>query len=310
MSEQSIAADLGEQFRTLYGFTLFDATQFGAAPFAAVPVGKSIESLKKILDEYRALPDRRRGSSQIRDVDSFLAIVDRFKSDASIVFADPNRSGPSVTAIFDYSPKGPDATKADWARHRAVYAPQLSDEWKAWMANNNKWLSQMDFAAHIEERVTELCVPNLDDPKLKTLAGLIDGVWASPGDMVALSRGLQVNVNSTVKSATVLNTGEVSIIYNEQHTDGAGQPLKIATLFRVLIPVFYAGVPYYLSARIRYRVTGAGIQWLYQIIRPDLAFDDAFNGKPDGTSGDARLSIVEKVRKETLLPVLLGSPEG
>jgi len=296
-----------ETFALFHETAVRDASSDGEQPYLIVPQGKRIESLKPILDQYRALPERRKGTAQLRDVESFIALVDRFKGDASIIYANPDRTQPSVTAVFDYSPRGGDATQADWHRHRATYAPQLSDEWKAWSARNGQQMQQAEFAAFIEDRVTDLVVPNLDDPRLKTFAGLVDGVWASPADMVRLSRGLQINVESVVKNAQVLNSGELSIVYEEVHRDGAGEPLKVPTLFRIAIPVFYAGELYGITARLRYRQNAGKITWWYQLVRPDLAFDHAFNGKQD--SPDEKPSIVERIRQETQLPVLLGAPE-
>lgn len=304
----SIAADLGAQFEKFHEFEVREVEQGTTkAQFAVVPMGKSLVSLKPTLDEFRALPERRRGTSQMRDVNSFIDMVLRFKSGNTTIFANPDRAKPSLTAMFDYHPKGDDAKNADWLRHQSVYAPQLSDEWKAWGANNAKWMGQGDFALFIEERIPDLIVPNLDDPKLKTYATLVDGIWANPADMVKLSRGLQINVGSTVKNAQTLNSGEVSIVYETEHRDGAGQPLKIATLFTIAIQVFYAGTLYRIAARLRYRENQGVITWQYQLVRPDLVFDDAFNGPP---AGEGDLSIVEKVKTETGVPVFLGSPEA
>lgn len=298
MSDQSIAADLGEQYKEFHKFQALDASTLGVAPFAVIPEGKTIESLREILDEYLITPRRRIGTANVRDVDSFIALVDRFKGENSAIFADPTRTSPHLVAVFDYHPKGDDATKADWLKHRAIYAPPLSDEWKAWSGKNGATMSQADFAAFIDERVGDLIVPALDDPKLKTYADLVEGTWASPSQMVQLSRSLQVNVESVVKNAQTLNSGELSIIYDEVHKDGAGEPLRVPTLFTIAIPAFYVGDLYRIAARLRYRVSGGKISWSYQLVRPDLVFDDAFNG------------IVEKAGSETGLLVLIGTPEA
>lgn len=294
----SDAQALIDAVKQLHNFSTGDAAKVGDAPFAVVPNGKSLISLKPLLDEFLKLPDRRRGTSKLSTVESFIEVVERFKSEASAVFANPNRSSPSIDAVFDWHPAGPDATKADWLRHQAVFAPPLSDEWKAWSANNNKPMSQADFAAFVEERIGDLIVAKLDDPKLKTFADLVGGTWASPSDMVQLSRSLTINVEATVKNAQTLSTGEVSIVYEETHKDGTGQPLKVPSLFTIAVPVFYAGDLYRIAARLRYRRNGGTIVWTYQLVRPDLVFDDAFKG------------IVAKVRDETSLPVLLGTAEA
>lgn len=300
MTEIDTSTEVGairDALTQLHGFTTVDAATLGKAPVLVLPEGKSLVSAKKFLDEYLVKPARRRGTSTARDVDSFIALVDRFSSNETAVFVAPDRRAPSLTAVFDYHPSDEDATKADWLEHRATYAPELSDEWKAWTAKNNTFMGQGDFAAFVEEHITDLIVPNLDDPKLKTFADLVEGSWATPADMMKLSRGMSVNVESKVKNAQTLSSGEVSVVFEEVHTNGAGEPLKVATLFTIAIPVFYAGDLYRIAARLRYRVQGGSISWLYQLVRPELVFDDAFKG------------LVEKVKKETNVPVFAGTPE-
>jgi hypothetical protein len=87
------------------------------------------------------------------------------------------------------------------------------------------------------------------------------------------------------------------VSYDEQHRDGAGQPIRVANLFQICIPVFYAGTPYRMAVRLRYRLNGGKLSWSFLLVRPDLVFDDAFRG------------IVAKV-EETGTPVFLGSPEA
>jgi uncharacterized protein YfdQ (DUF2303 family) len=159
-------------------------------------------------------------------------------------------------------------------------------------------MSQVDFAAFIEDNVTNLVVANLDDPDIKTYADLVQGTWANPSDMVGLSRGLQVNVKSVVRNAQTLASGEASFVFEETHSDGTGAPLKVANLFTILIPVFFAGEAYRIPTRLRYRVNEGRISWMYQLARPDLVFDDAFKG------------IVDVVRNQTQAPVFLGTPEA
>jgi Uncharacterized conserved protein (DUF2303) len=295
----SIARDLGDQYETLFGTEQLELVRGDAkATVLVTPRGRSVQSIKALLDEYLERPERRAGTAQLEDELSFIAHVNRFKSPASAVFARQDRTKPFVACVIDYYPEGSDPKATDWLGHTSVYAPALSDEWKAWAAMNGKVVPVADFAAFIEDRITDVIVPNLDDPKLKTFADLVQGKWAEPSDLLQLSRGLQINVETQVKNAVTLNTGEIAVQYEETHRDGAGQPIQIANLFQICVPVFYAGVLYRIAARLRYRLINGKIHWSYQLVRPDLVFDDAFKG------------IVANVRDQTQLPVFLGSPEG
>lgn len=289
--------DLIAAIKESAGFEAVDLST-EAATVAVVPSGKTIVSLKKFKDEYRLKPARREGSVHLADVDSFVAHVIAFKLMRSVVFADAsNRLAPCFAAVYDYHPAGTETTDADWLGHRAIYAPALSGSWKEWSAKDKTWQPQGDFAAFIEAHVRDLIVPNFDDPDLKTFADLVEGKWATPSDMVRLSRSLQVNIASTVKNAQTLSSGEISIIHEVTHQDGAGQPLKVPNLFTIVLPVFYNGPLYRIAARLRYSVNNGRIQWMYELARPELVFDDAL------------AQIVARVKDETNLPVFLGSPE-
>jgi uncharacterized protein YfdQ (DUF2303 family) len=293
---------LAAELQDLYGAetVLIERPQGGGkeALFAILPEGKHVQSLKPLLDEYLERPERRRGTVRAFDVGSFTGLVSRFASLASVVFADPNAGKPKFTAVFDYHAKSDKATDADWLQHRAVYEPALSEEWKAWLANNGKLHSVGDFAAFIEDRISDVVVPDENDERIREFSQLVQGRFAMPSDLLELSRGLSVNVETAVRNAVTLNTGEISVVYEEQHRDGGGHPVKIANLFQIVVPVFYAGQAYRVAARLRYRVVNGKINWMYQLVRPDLVFDDAFAG------------IANTVRKETGQPVFLGAPEA
>lgn len=268
------------------------------AVLASVPQGRQVVDITPMLDQYLTKPWRRRGTATLTDADSFIAHLGRFMSQESAVFANPDRQKPSLTAVYDYHPISDKVTEADFLGHRAVYAPQLSDEWRAWNAKSGQSMPQADFASFIEDRITDVIVPNLDDPKIKTFAELVQGKFASPSELLALSRNLAVNVETAVRNAIVLTTGEISVRYDETHKDGEGRPIDIANLFQICVPVFVGGPLYIVAARLRYRLLAGGkITWSYQLVRPDIAFDDAFNG------------IVDKVRAEGT-PVFLGAPEA
>lgn len=300
MAAENRTQSVIDAVRELSGAEVTDVTRaaVGDATVAILPSGKTVVDLKPILDNWLEKPERRKGTATLTDAASFVAHVNRFAAPASAVFANPRPDAPSLTAVFDYHEGGPDAKVADWLRHRATYAPQLSAEWKAWTGKQGQAMSQADFATFIEDRITDVVVPNLDDPKIKTFADLVQGKFASPSDLLQLSRGLSINVETGIKQAVTLSTGEISVRYEETHKDGEGAPISVANLFQICVPVFYAGPLYRIAARLRYRLHAGKITWSYLLARPDVVFDDAFRG------------IVERVTKETTAPVFLGSPEA
>ncbi|KAA5602184.1 DUF2303 family protein, partial [Roseospira marina] len=94
------------------------------------------------------------------------------------------------------------------------------------------------------------------------------------------------------------NSGEGSIIFEEEHTDGAGQKLTIPSLFCLAIPVFDQGTRYRMVARLRYRKSREGLNWWFDLQQVKEVFDDAFQDAATRIAGD------------TGVPVYAGTPEA
>lgn len=295
-AERSSVADLAEQFQKFHGAELtaiFDVDG-AAVPVAVLPAGKTLQSVKRLLDEYRSHPERICGTATLATLTSLIDHVHRFKAPHSALFARRDRSAPSITAVYDYSDLG----QPRYGVHRAIYACPLSDAWKAWNGVHAKWLDQAAFAEFLEDRITDVVLAEAGDTSLEQLADQIGGRFAGPAALMTLSRGLQVNVASVVKQAVSLATGEIAVQYEEQHRDGAGAPITTPNLFCIAIPVFDAGAPYRIPVRLRYRVVSGKITWAFHLYRAEAAFDDAFR------------EACEQATAETGVPLFFGAPEA
>lgn len=274
-----------------------------------VPFAKTGNSVLVIpddaFDSYRDEPTYRKGTAALLSLDSFIEHVNRFKDGGSAVFANDSREVPSLTAVIDYHPAGEMFdVQPRFGKHRSTFAFPLSDEWKAWAEANETKMGMADFAAFLENRIIDV---QFIDPATDTLSDdvqrLIDTLGgfstvASPNKLMELARGLQINENAIVQEAVNLATGEGVVRFQTEHTDAGGAPLKVPSLFLIGIPVFRNGPPYRIVARLRYRKHGGQIVFWYEMWRTDRTFDHAFT------------EAVERVRKETELPVLLGKPEA
>lgn len=281
-------------------------------PVIARPIGDGkleIVHLKNIQDAHRSRPERRSGTASVQDLVSFIELTNRFKDADSAIFADNNMSAPKLTAVINYHEAGTMADKKPrFGDHRVLYPFPMSKEWKAWWESNGQVMDQGDFAAFLEDHIVDVIAPpdfvhaefdgNEADKKLADLMALTQGSFGGPTKLMEISRGLQVNINSAVKNAQSLHSGEVSIIYDEQHVDGAGQPLKVPSLFLIAIPIFDMGAVYRFAVRLRYRTLNGKMKWFYQIHRPDLVFDHAFK------------EACEAAKTKTELPLYIGKPEG
>lgn len=266
----------------------------------ASPVGINIKSTKAFKDEYLTAPERRKGEAKVNDIESFIAHVNRFKDKDSALFANNDPARPSITAVLDYH-KQTAAGAPRFGEHRTIYNFPVSKEWQLWTAKDSEQFGQGDFASFIEDNILDCLQPTEggadDNKQLKALRELLGGSFASPTKLVELSRGLAVNEASRVKGKTNLSTGETTIVYETEHNDETGKPIKVPNMFLIAIPVFEGAERYRIAVRLRYRVRSGAVSWHYELYQSENVFIDAFKGA-------CALAI-----KETELPLFVGSPE-
>lgn len=159
---------------------------------------------------------------------------------------------------------------------------------------NGEPMKQEQFAYFLEDRVAELSAPT--DHEKVTLEQQFATRIATPAQIVELSRGLQVHVNTRIKNATTLQTGEGQIQWEEAHNDADGKPLKVPGLFMLSIAPFFMGEKVRIPVRLRYRA-GNPLVWFYQIYRPDQFITE-----------HVRNTLAE-ARARTELPAFEGVPE-
>ncbi|MEV5031613.1 DUF2303 family protein [Sphingobium sp. LMC3-1-1.1] len=257
-------------------------------------------------DELRAFPLHRTGTASLTQLPSFIALVNRFKFQNSAIFACDDFTKPSLTAIFDYHPDNEPgdvvfaANPVQAMRHKAEYAFPLSKEWQAWIGKNAAPMGMGDFARFIEDHIVDVSADPVESfaQASQDFVRANRGTLATPSKLVEISRGLQVYERAVIKEAKNLSTGEAQFTFDSEHTDGDGKPLTLPTMFSITIPVFARSIDAFrLIARFRYRKTGEGLVFWYELWRPDLTFETAFN------------EAIEKVAAETGLPIFAGSPE-
>lgn len=249
---------------------------------------------------YRDKPLFRTGVAQHTRLDSFIAHILRFKADHSAVFAIDDPNAPKLTAIFDYHPEGPGHADAKCQKHKAVYPFPLSEEWKAWNKADGFKMGMADFAAFLEDRIVDV-VSNVQPSSeaAQDFMAKTGGNLASATKLIEISRGLQVNEASTLRSATNLSSGEAELVFTSQHLDQSGNKLVLPNLFMISIPVFArSAVNWQILARFRYRKSGEGIVFWYELWRADLVFDAAF------------VEACDAVKQATGLPLFVGTAEA
>jgi uncharacterized protein YfdQ (DUF2303 family) len=239
----------------------------GAGIPASLPVAfdrksQAFKSLKPLIEEFRTAPDRRKGTATVDTLDSFIALVDRHKDEGSALFGKCSWPDPKLMAVLDYDSA---ASAARNRSHRIVYAFPLTEEFKAWVSANAKPMEQEIFAAFLEEHSAELAAPM--EGEVSEYERLFKEKMATPSEVVALSRHLEVFVHAKAKQGIRLQTGERQVEFSEEHLNAKGEAVVIPGIFMVSVPAFVDGDAVRIPARLRYRVTGGKVVWFYQLYR-------------------------------------------
>jgi uncharacterized protein YfdQ (DUF2303 family) len=304
-------------------------------PVIIAPKGMDVHDLagkvKNWRDTFAERPVRRIGVAVLQDLDSLIAHANRFKDSATVVFADATREKPSILVVYDYNEAvqdGAGAIVADakprFGQHRARYAFPLSEQWKAWMEQDEVVMGHHDFAAWMEDHITDVVPPptslvarqtNIDtgapregaagdfgkktaDEELADLLLMLGAQITGPSGLLSLSKGLNAITEIKAASQIDLQGGAHGLQLIEEHKDGTtNQKLQVPGLFLLGIPVFQGGPAYRLAVRLRYRIPG-GLRWWFQVLNPEKVFDHAFK------------EACVRAGSETGLPVYLGAPEA
>ena len=290
-------ADLAQKAQLKQLF-LLDTNGLGVGLPKEVPLllnhaNGEIRGFKAAIDTYRLLPERRTGTAKVTTLASFIDLTNRHKDVASVIFAQTAiGAGPKLTAVIDYHQFD---GAARWCGYRVEYTFPLTEEFKAWVAMNGKAMEQSVFAHFLEDHAAEIGTPY--DGERTEYERLFKEKFATPAELIALSRDLEIYVGAKVKRAERLSSGERTVEFVEEHSNGKGEKVEIPGIFMVAVPAFLDGEPVRVPARLRYRVAGGAIHWFYQLYRLDEFVRDRVK--------DDMLKAADKCG----LPAFEGAPE-
>jgi hypothetical protein len=292
---------------------IIDAIQLGTVPACVEPDEhgtipqalivregdkQKIVSLKSIADEYRQRPERMKGTATVQTIDSFNTLVNRHKdAGESIIFADTLSASPGLLAVLNYNDV---LNEPGWKDHRVSFKFPLSKEWKLWTAKAHDGVrfSQPEFGAFLLFNMIHLAAPTPEDDQL---ARDFNTTCATPADLLNLAKGLELHINAVSKEEVNPRTGEKSIVFTEEQKDAHGAKLVVPGMFIIRIPMFQGDgksvtrVPVHLFFR---RQGNGALQWWMQLHMADEYLRSAV------------LDAVERVRTETGLPIIEGTPES
>lgn len=249
-------------------------------PKVLVPAGYTI----KDMDGWKLeMPSRIQARITTHDLQSFVEYNDRFALPSTCLFAkNATTEEFQLEAIIDYHdkpfhPKEGDGfgsiQKPDWCEHAIVYKPKFSREWLRWNSINGKPISQVAFAAFLEDNTQDVVNP----------AG---------ADLLAIVNTFKVDKQVTYSKDVTLQNGNVKFTFNsESKARGIGE-MEVPERFMLQIPIFHRGVSFAFSVKFRYRVDDEGKLTLWvEIVNKDVIIQAAV---------DQALEHVRKVVKQPL----------
>lgn len=252
----------------------------GHALAYALPQGATVKELD--IEKYLDRPTRKRGTYAFEDAKSFVAFVNREKTDETVIFA--SRSGQSFTAVFN----GNEAVnlgegqgsrisgqgEPGWGDYKATFNCPLSPEWKVWTEKDGDKMSQVEFATFIDDNAVDIIRPTVSGTDVP------DASYPDSSMMQIASRTLEARNDVSFASAVRLNNGEVQFKY-EETINGAvqGGMFEVPQKFAVGIPVYAGTAPWLITAKLRYRIERGGLSMWFDFERlfkvKERAFDEA-----------------------------------
>lgn len=245
--------------------------------FVAIPDGYRLEHF----DALRSDPDRRSGTVSMDTAGSFIEAVNIFKAERSRIYCkvDEAHGTARFAGVINDHGSG-DTGLADYRDHLIEFAPRQSVEWRRWLGSHGKQMQQAAFAAFLEDNMADIAsVP--DRP--------------TGSQMLEMALNLEITQDAAFRSAVRLQSGGVTLQYVAKEDDATLKTMQVFERFALGIAPFDGGPSYRLDAKLRYRLQGSQCHFWYELIRPDLVVRDAVR------------EIVEKVRADTALPVLMGA---
>lgn len=292
-----------EAVRELHGVEMLDDGRMDAdlvGEVVVVPKGMTVQDLRPLIDARLEAPRRTKGTARHTTLASFIDAVNRFKVCdgetrlGTAVFAADDMAAPKLLCVVDYHGH----SDPRFGEHLIEYAFPLSDEWRAWQAAfASKGMSQAEFAALLEDRITDVIEVGAVGERGQKMAESLGLSLAGSASVLALSRGISIKAETRVNSITNLSTGEGKILFEEKHGDEGGGAVKVPGGFVVGIPVVRGGPLFQVFVRIRYRLAGGAIVWSFTPHRLDAVFRAAFE------------EACGEVREKTGVPLFHGTPE-
>lgn len=252
----------------------------GTVKRVALPPGWQMveKNDEKLLDQ----PRRKVAKVRLHDADSFIEYVKRHGSltDSTVWCVADYKNG-KVGFLAIINDHGEDENQPAWRDHRALFAPEFSEEWNRWIGKHKQTFSQAEFASFIED--------NLKD--IASVEGQPTGA-----QMLEMALTFEANQDMRFKSAIRLQSGGVQMSFVQDDDAQTTQKMQVFDRFSIGCPVFWSGDAYRIDARLRYRVRDGKLTFWFELIRQDKVLEAATQ------------TLIAQIREKTGNPFFFGEP--
>lgn len=247
-----------------------------------VPHGADLHMVD--LRDHGDVPRRKTGTVKVDDADSFVAYVRKHELPQTDIWAD--LVGARIIAVINAHDTSKEADAgngegyAGHRDHRAILAVRKTDAWNAWTAHDRNYMTQQQFAEHIEDRAIDIAKP-------------------TGAEMLELAQSFQAKAGVEFESSKRLSSGEAQLVFKETIAAKAGQrgQLDIPSQIELGLAPFDGAPAYKVTARFRYRIKDGVLLMSYALDRPDDVLRNAF------------LDVVTLVEEDLDRKVYRGTPE-
>jgi uncharacterized protein YfdQ (DUF2303 family) len=240
-----------------------------------IPAGHKVEMVNPLTP---ILSNRIAATVLMHDQASFIAYINRYKTEATQLFAEPGfLSGGTakMQAVMDYhraaangtgekTDKDSKSTNANYTAHVANFVPRYSEAWTRWQAATKEPMEQAELAEFIEENRADIVDP-------------------SAAQMLDIVRTFKVKKDSEYDSLTYQADGAVKLHYSErvQQQGSTLFPEKLA----IGIPVYFRGEVFKVGVFARFKLGGGKVRFQLKLDRDDVIEDEAFKAMIETVTG-------------------------
>lgn len=225
----------------------------GGEPYLISPGG----SVTKMAEYFP--PRRVRQQVVLMEAGSFADYVKRFKTEATLIFAEVSERGAKFRAIMDYHRPHPAGNAVpDYCAHVALFETQATPDWAEWTEANGEAMGQIAFANWLEDYQHLFVEP-------------------TGAELLELVRDLHGKKDATFKTAIRLDNGAYSVGYDEnielQSRSGSGS-MELPKQLVAGIKVFEGGETYRVTARLKTRIEDRRLCLFFETIRKEAIVRD------------------------------------